>query len=133
MEKLIAQALTASQQAFAPYSHYVVGVALETNQGEIYGGCNIEAATYSATNHAEEVAIVSAIVNGAISQNNNQPKFIKQLAVVTKDASPCCGICLQRISEHAEPDCAIICADLKGENIKQYKLKDLLPHGFSLK
>ncbi len=133
MKKLIAKALAASQQAFAPYSNYVVGAALESKHGELYGGCNIEAATYSATNHAEEVAIVSAIVDGARRKNNNEPKFIKRLAVVTADASPCCGICLQRISEHAEPNCVIICADLNGKNVKQYKLTELLPHGFNLK
>ncbi len=112
------------EKAYAPYSHFKVGAALETEDGVIYQGCNIENASYGATNCAERTAIFKAVSEGH--------QRIKQIAIasVRKDETPPCGICLQVLSEFMSPEGYVI---LEHENkAKQYCLKDFLPKNFSL-
>ncbi len=125
--ELINLALTAMQNAYAPYSGFLVGAALLCGDGSVYTGCNVENATYGATNCAERTAVFKAVSEGKHD--------FKVIAVVGgKGGSvgsfcPLCGICRQVLAEFAKNDMRILLFD--GENIKNCKLSELLPLGFS--
>ncbi len=89
--KLKDVALDARKKAYAPYSNFHVGAALETANGEIYQGCNIENASYSLTICAERTALFSAIAAG---ENN-----FTHLVVATENGVSPCGACRQVIWE----------------------------------
>lgn len=120
--ELIELAKQAMKQAYAPYSHFKVGAALITDTGHIYIGCNVENASYGATNCAERTAIFKAISEGE--------RHIQKIAIVSdagKPAAPC-GICRQVLSEFMDSDGIVI---LEIENkTKEFYLKDLLPYSF---
>lgn len=123
-EQLVVAAYQALQHAYAPYSHFPVGAALYTADGKLYTGCNIENATFGATNCAERTAIFKAVSEGHAK--------ITQIAIVTKSnrkASPC-GICRQVLAEFMEPDGKIYLEE-QGQ-IFVYTLAELLPLAFSL-
>ncbi len=128
MKKLIEQAQQAQQNSYSPYSKYRVGAAILTASGKIYNGCNAEVASFTGTEHAETAALASAITAGEAKQN---VKFIKVVAVVTKDGAHPCGSCLQRLAEHAD-DFKIIVANDKGEILNNTTLKKMLPIQFKL-
>ena len=88
-DKLIKKAIDMRAKAIAPYSKYKVGAAVQTETGEIIGGCNIEKSSYSLTCCAERVALFRAIAEGFT-------KF-KALSVSTKNAGMPCGACRQVI------------------------------------
>lgn len=90
-ETLVQFAIDARQRAYAPYSHYWVGAAVLTDQGEIITGCNVENASYGATICAERVALTRAIAEGKRS-------FVA-MAVATRDGGTPCGICRQVMAE----------------------------------
>ena len=127
--ELIKLAQSVRQNAYAPYSHYQVGAALETVAGSTYTGCNAEVASYSETDHAERSAISQAIIAGAARDNIH---FIKRMAVVHDQGTPPCGGCLQRIAEHATPETMIITATPDGQQTGEYRLVDLLPYSFKI-
>ena len=123
---LISEALEARKNAYVPYSHYTVGAALLCEDGEIIRGCNIENATYGATNCAERTAIFKAVSEG-------QLEFAAIAITGGKEgehdyAAPC-GVCRQVMMEFCEPDFEIIVAKSETE-YKVYTLKELLPEGF---
>ena len=64
IKQLIKKSLEARNRAYAPYSGYKVGAAVYTGDGSMYSGCNIENATYGATNCAERTAIFKAVSEG---------------------------------------------------------------------
>lgn len=122
-KELLQLAKQAANNAYAPYSDYYVGAALLTEEGQVFQGCNIENASYGATNCAERTAIYKAVSEGYRS-------FVK-IAVIAKDGSTAypCGICLQVMQEFM-PDGVVI---LEQDNeILSYQLKELLPKGFVL-
>ena len=88
-DKIIKTAIDMRAKAIAPYSEYKVGAAVQTETGEIIGGCNIENSSYSLTCCAERVALFRAIAEGFT-------KF-KALSVSTKNAGMPCGACRQVI------------------------------------
>lgn len=118
---LISKALEAKKMAYVPYSHFHVGAALLTDDGEVYTGCNIEISSYSPTICAERTAIFKAISEGH--------KKIKAIAVVG-DANPTypCGVCRQVIREFGK-DATVIIANSEDDFI-EYTLDELLPHSF---
>lgn len=122
MKALVDAAAEVRKSAFAPYSNFQVGAALETAEGEIYTGCNIEAASYSLTMCAERVAIWKAVSEG-------RRKF-RRIAVVvdTENLTPPCGSCRQVIWEFCG-DIPVILANLKGK-AEIFSMKDLLPQAF---
>ena len=63
-KELITEALKARKMAYAPYSHFMVGAALRTEEGKIYHGCNIENAAYTPSNCAERTAFFHAVSEG---------------------------------------------------------------------
>ena len=120
-EDLMSMARQAALRAYAPYSHFRVGAALEDAQGMRYAGCNVESASYGLTICAERAAVFNAVSAGA-----NRP--FRALAVTCLDGacSPC-GACRQVILEHFLRD-AHIYVDQLGE----FTPDQLLPHGFQL-
>ena len=89
--ELIQAALAARLQAYAPYSNFLVGAAVEaTSTGEVFTGCNVENASYGLTNCAERSAIFTAVGNGL-------RKFDK-VAVASRGGVLPCGACLQVLS-----------------------------------
>ncbi|MDE5778728.1 MAG: cytidine deaminase [Lachnospiraceae bacterium] len=122
-EELINHAKEALLSAYAPYSGFYVGAALLTKNGKIYTGCNIENASYGATNCAERTAVFKAVSEGE--------REFERIAVVAKDGTTAypCGICLQVMHEFAREMKVIL--EHKGQ-IVEYDLKSLLPAGFTL-
>ncbi len=118
---LVGNAITASQYAYIPYSHYPVGAALRTTDGTIYTGCNVENAAYPATICAERTALVKAISEGE--------RHFDAIAVVTKNGGSLCGTCRQMLYEFA-PNMRVVVADMDGHVHTDCPLSDLLPYGF---
>src|SRR5262249_25040294 len=103
--KLIDAAKAAAERAYRPYSQYNVGASVLTFDGKIYTGCNVENAGYTQTKHAEEVAITSAIADGALERAaaaglTQFEAFIAMAVHAPKgsDPWPCCN-CRQSLSE----------------------------------
>ena len=122
LQKLIQAATEMRKQSYSPYSNFAVGAAVLSNDGYIYGGCNIENASYGLTNCAERTAIFNAVSDGK--------RNISAIAIVADTDRPCspCGACRQVIGEFKIP--CIIMANLKGE-YKMVTLEELLPFSFS--
>lgn len=122
MKKLIEKASEAMLNSYSPYSNFRVGAALLTEDGTVFTGCNIENASYGATNCAERTAIFKAVSEGYRS--------FSKIAIVSDsvDFTYPCGICLQVMSEFM-PDGEIIVSDRLG-NINTIKVSDLLTRRF---
>ena len=120
-KKLLAAALAARENAYAPYSKFKVGAAVETADGHIFTGCNVENASYGLTCCAERNAVFAAIGRGARS--------FKALCVVADTEEPVapCGACRQVLAEF--PFEKIILANCKGLT-KIMTVAELLPYGF---
>ena len=115
----------ARENAYAPYSHFKVGAALQLSNGEIITGCNVENVSLGATVCAERVALFSAIARyGAIKADS--------LVVVTDHDPPAvpCALCLQVLMEHVPPEFPIHIADINGV-VETLTLGQLLPHRFT--
>jgi len=120
-QQLINAAIESSRQAYIPYSNYRVGAALLTAGGDVYGGCNIESASFTPTVCAERTALFKAVSEGH--------REFTAIAVVTRDAGSPCGVCRQMLVEFA-PDMRVILADLDGNSQLVTTLAELLPHAF---
>lgn len=123
-KKLYEMALKAREFAYAPYSGFKVGAAALTSDGIVFLGNNIENSSYGATVCAERVAIFKAV--------SEAKKNIVKIAIAsdTEDFTYPCGICRQVINEFM-PEGEIILSN--GNEIKVYKVSELMPHGFELK
>lgn len=121
-EALIEVAKQTRENAHAKYSGFQVGAALRTTSGKIFGGCNVENATYGLTVCAERVAIFKAISEG-------ERKF-DAIAVVTDTdtLTPPCGACRQLIWELCG-DVPVILANLKGKS-ETIPMRELFPKPF---
>ena len=122
MKRLITKAKKARQGAYAPYSKFKVGAALETKSGRIFTGCNVENASYGATCCAERVALFKAVSEGV--------KSFRRIAIVADTPKPCppCGICRQALYEFGS-DMEIITATTRGV-VEIARLSQLLPYPF---
>lgn len=125
LEDLIAAAKKARQGAHAPFSKFRVGAAVETTDGTVYTGCNIESSSYGLTVCAERVAIWKAISEGA--------RCAGRIVVVadTQDLTPPCGTCRQIIWEFCH-DTTVILTNLQGKQ-EVLPIKELLPRAFDAK
>ena len=121
-DPLIAAALAAREHAFAPYSKFQVGAAIEDADGRIHTGCNVENATYGLTVCAERVAVFKAISEGA--------RQFRRVAVAadTETLTPPCGACRQILWEFCG-DVEIVLVNPRGKT-ETYQLKDLFPKPF---
>ena len=130
-KKLIETALEYQKRAYTPYSHYNVGAALLTEGGVIYGGCNVENASYGMTNCGERTAFFKAISEGE--------KSFTAIAIVGgktsgegasfSDYAYPCGACRQVMKEFCKDDFLVIVAK-DVQDYKEYTLEELLPHSF---
>jgi len=119
--RLAADARAARGNAYAPYSHYAVGAALQTAGGKVYTGANVENASYPVGLCAERVALFSAAAAG-------ERKF-RALAVVTEEGAAPCGACRQALVEFGR-ELEVILADNKGRIHRVTTLEELLPMAF---
>jgi cytidine deaminase len=124
-QELIDAARAVRENAYAPFSTFKVGAALETDDGEIIVGSNVESASYGLTVCAERVAVWNAISQGK--------RKIKRIAVVadTEELTPPCGVCRQIIWEFGG-DIPVLFANLGGR-VETVQMKDLLPRAFDTK
>ncbi len=124
---LMDAANAARKYSYVPYSGYCVGAALLCKNGNVYTGCNIENAGYSATNCAERTAIFKAVSEGVMD--------FSAIAVVggtRGEISPSCapcGICRQVLAEFCPPEFPIILGT--PEDFRVYTLQELLPLAFT--
>jgi cytidine deaminase len=119
MNDLVEAARGAAGNAYAPYSEYPVGAALETAEGTVFTGCNVETITFSNTMHAEGVALGTAVAAGY--------REFTRVAVssAARDGVTPCGICRQTLAEFCDADLPILCDE--GDTVTEYTLGELLP------
>ena len=124
-QELIEAARAVRENAYAPFSEFKVGAALETDDGQIIVGSNVESASYGLTVCAERVAVWNAISQGK--------RKIIRIAVVadTEELTPPCGVCRQIIWEFGG-DIPVIFSNLAGKS-ETVQMKDLLPRAFDTK
>jgi cytidine deaminase len=124
LSRLIAAAKTARSRAIAPYSGFLVGAALETADGTIIEGCNIENASYGLTVCAERVALLTALAAGE--------RRFQSVTVVTSSNPPAspCGPCRQLLWEYCG-DIDVHLATLEGQ-VESFRLSTLFPRPFDL-
>ena len=128
-KELVCLAKEAMQKSYSPYSNFSVGAALLSKSGKVYLGCNIENASFSPTCCAERTAFFKSVSEG-------ETMFSKIAIVggknkeITDFCAPC-GVCRQVMREFCDDDFIIILSD--GEEIREYKLSELLPVSFSPK
>ena len=116
-------ARAARRRAYAPYSRFRVGAAVQAG-GEIHSGCNIENASYGLTVCAERVAVATAVAAGT--------RRIDGLAVATgtDEPTPPCGMCLQTLAEFAGPELPVRLVGARGGTVDT-TLGELLPRAFT--
>ena len=120
-ERLETLATEARSRAYAPYSGYSVGAALEATDGSIYTGCNVENASYSVTCCAERSALFAAVSAGARS--------FRRMVVTAGGRAPYpCGSCRQALAEFS-PELEVIVVTDDGSRL-EFTLDRLLPHPF---
>ena len=121
-DPLIEAALAARLNAYAKFSNFLVGAAIEDIDGRIHTGCNVENATYGLTLCAERVAVFKAISEGV--------RKFRRVAVVadTDTLTPPCGACRQILWEFCG-DVPVMLVNLHGKT-ETYQLRDLLPKPF---
>lgn len=124
-ESLIAAAIEARDMAYVPYSHFKVGAAVLMEDGEIVSGCNIENASYGATNCAERTAIFKAVSTGV--------RRIQAVAVIgdLKGHTYPCGICRQVIAEFAADKDIPVLLVRDAKDYLEKTLDELLPGAFT--
>lgn len=128
IQMLAEAALDAREKAYTPYSHYTVGAALLTKCGVVYRGCNVENASYGATNCAERTAFFKAVSEGE--------RAFAAIAIAggmagqkPEDYAYPCGVCRQVMKEFCSDDFQIIVVK-SIEDYQIYRLDALLPYGF---
>ncbi len=121
---LLAAAKTAFANAYAPYSHFHVGAALRTPEGEVFSGANVENASYGLGRCAEQSAIQGMATAGG--------RHFAEVVVYSESSPPAspCGACRQVLFEFS-PEAQVTCVNHLGEVIEG-QVKDFLPHGFRL-
>lgn len=124
LTELRAEARRAMDMAYAPYSGFRVGAAVETAEGRIHGGCNVENASYSVTICAERVAIGAAVAAGGTR--------LRRVYICSSSAEPVppCGMCRQALSEFGA-DLEVISEGTDGR-LRTWTLSELLPEQFRL-
>lgn len=124
-KELIRKALQAQKMAYVPYSEFPVGAAVLTKSGKVYTGCNIENASFGATNCAERTALFKAVSEGE--------KEFDTIAIVgdPQAFTAPCGICRQVLAEFGL-DITVILAKSE-EEYKKYTMEEILPLSFTPK
>ena len=122
--ELIDLAVKTSENAYVPYSHFPIGAVLETDDGKLYTGVNVENASFGLTNCGERTAIFKAVSEGE--------RLFKELIIygqTEKPVSPC-GACRQVMAEFFEPDLPVTLV-AKDKSTVVMTVKELLPYSFT--
>ena len=127
MDHLIELAVQAMQHAYAPYSRFRVGAALLCADGSVYTGCNVENASYGATNCAERTAFFKAVSDG--KRDFTAIAIVGGPAGECRDYCPPCGVCRQVMAEFCTGDFRILLSD--GRQSRVFTLEELLPYRFT--
>lgn len=127
-QMLIEKAMEQLQFSYTPYSNFKVGAALLAKNGTIYGGCNIESASYTPTNCAERTAFFKAVSEG-VREFDAICIVGGKDGVLTEYAAPC-GVCRQVMMEFCNPNTFQIILATSKEQYEIFTLKELLPLGF---
>lgn len=130
-EELVRIAYEAQKFSYSPYSGFQVGAALLTKSGKVYTGCNIENAAFSPTNCAERTAFFKAVSEGetefeaiaVVGNKKDAPKGIWEFCTP-------CGVCRQVMLEFVNPEEFVVISG-KGDEVREFTLKELLPESFS--
>ena len=124
---LLDLARRARELAYAPYSRFQVGAALQTRDGRVFPGCNVENVAYGLCNCAERTALFSAIAAGC------KPGDFSAIAVIADTPEPVtpCGSCRQVMAELCASDMPVLLANVAGAT-RQTTVEALLPDGFRL-
>ena len=122
--ELLKRAYEASKNAYAPYSRFAVGAALECEDGTVFTGCNVENAALGSTICAERTAVCKAVSEG-------HTRFTR-IAIYGESSTYCmpCGACRQVLAEFS-PEMEVLCAKAGGRSVS-YRLSQLMPHMFKL-
>ncbi len=122
MSDLVARAREAMRNAYAPYSQFRVGAAIEAADGRVFVGCNVESASYGLTICAERMALGAAVAAGA--------RALRRVAVTTEVDPPAapCGACRQLLAEFGL-NLEVIAAGPASE--RRWTLAALLPDAFT--
>ena len=122
-DDLLQAALEVRLQAYAPFSGFLVGAALQTGSGKIFSGCNVENRSYGLTNCAERVALGSAVSAGC--------RDFETLAIATAGGVLPCGACRQVLVEFCNQlDVFLVDVEKNPDQpgyVQRYELSDLLP------
>ena len=123
-QQLLAAAIDAREQAYAPYSKFLVGAALLTEDGQIISGCNVENASYGLTICAERNAVFAAVAQGH--------RQFQAIALATTGGATPCGACRQVLAEFCD-DLPILIVDVEQpDRVTETSLAVLLPGRFKL-
>lgn len=120
-EDLVRLARQARNHAYAPYSDYPVGAAVQTKSGRVFTGVNVENAAYPSGICAERAAVFNAVGEGE--------REIAAIAVATENGGSPCGGCRQVLSEFG-PQAEVILVDGEGRVVAETTVADLLPRAF---
>lgn len=131
--ELITAAEDALEYAYAPYSSFQVGAALQDVDGWIWTGCNVENAAFSAGTCAERTALFKAVSEGArefqalaiVAKRENAHDVVKAFTTP-------CGVCRQALNEFCDAEMPVVISGGFDE-VREYTLGELLPGGFGPK
>lgn len=124
LSELVAAACAVRERAYAPYSHFQVGAALLTRDGQIVIGCNVENVSYGLTNCAERVAIGAAVAAGV--------REFAAVVIASSNGCTPCGACRQVLAEFAT-DLPVYLVNVEaGRTVTALSLAQLLPGRFDL-
>lgn len=127
-EQLIKLAYEAREKAYAPYSGFAVGAALECADGTVCQGCNIENAAYSVGICAERTALCKAVSDGKMDFTRIAVVGGKAGQAAEEYCAPC-GLCRQALAEFCGNDFEVL-LPAKGKETKRFRFEQLLPEAF---
>jgi cytidine deaminase len=124
VDRMIAAARGAREDAYAPYSEFLVGAALLAN-GEIHAAPNIEIASYPLSVCAERNAVALAVTAG-----HRAADAVAVVGSSPRGVTPPCGACRQVLYEFGGPELVVIGESLAGDERATWRLDELLPAAF---
>ena len=126
---LIRMALEAREQAYVPYSDFMVGAALRAEDGRIFTGCNVENAAFTPTSCAERTALFKAVAEG-VTRFTDIAVVGARRGEVNKQITSPCGVCRQVMQEFCAPSFMIYMGRSDGTYVAE-SLGAMLPYGFT--